>query len=49
VTESFTGRTGKSVPLSDTITGCKKIISGEMDDVDESRFYMIGTIDEANL
>ncbi|MEA3374276.1 MAG: F0F1 ATP synthase subunit beta [Campylobacterota bacterium] len=49
VTESFTGREGKSVPLSDTIAGCKKILSGEMDEIDESRFYMIGTIDEVNL
>jgi F-type H+-transporting ATPase subunit beta len=49
VTESFTGRKGKSVPLSDTIAGCEKIISGEMDDIDESRFYMIGKIDEADL
>jgi F-type H+-transporting ATPase subunit beta len=49
VTESFTGRKGKSVPLSDTISGCKKIISGEMDGIDETRFYMIGGIDEANL
>lgn len=49
VTESFTGRKGKSVELSDTISGCKKIMSGEMDEIDESRFYMIGTIDEANL
>jgi F-type H+-transporting ATPase subunit beta len=49
VTESFTGRKGKSVPLSDTIAGCKKILSGEMDEVDETRFYMIGSIDEADL
>ncbi|MFA5502284.1 MAG: F0F1 ATP synthase subunit beta [Sulfurovaceae bacterium] len=49
VTESFTGRSGKSVLLSETIHGCKKIISGELDAIDESRFYMIGTIDEAAL
>lgn len=49
VTESFTGRKGKSVELSDTIAGCKKIMTGEMDEIDESRFYMIGTIDEAYL
>jgi F-type H+-transporting ATPase subunit beta len=49
VTESFTGRVGKSVPLSDTIAGCEKILSGEMDEVDETRFYMIGSIDEADL
>jgi len=35
--------------LKDTISGCKKIISGEMDELDESLFYMIGGIDEINL
>ena len=49
VTESFTGRKGKSVPLSETIEGCEKILSGAADAVDESRFYMIGSIDEAGL
>ena len=49
VTESFTGRSGKSVLLSETIHGCKKIISGELDAIDENQFYMIGTIDEATL
>lgn len=47
VTESFTGREGKNVTLKETIAGCRKIMSGEMDELDESRFYMIGTIDEA--
>ena len=49
VTEAFTGREGKNVSLRDTISGCKKIISGEMDELDESQFYMIGAIDEINL
>ena len=49
VTEAFTGREGKNVSLKDTISGCKKIISGEMDELDESLFYMIGAIDEINL
>ncbi len=49
VTESFTGRPGRSVALADTIAGCEKILSGAMDGVDESRFYMIGGIDEADL
>jgi F-type H+-transporting ATPase subunit beta len=49
VTESFTGRQGKGVSLSDTIAGCKKILYGEMDAVDESRFYMIGTVDETDF
>ena len=49
VTESFTGRPGKSVSLSETIRGCKKIISGELDEVNENQLYMIGIIDEAAL
>jgi len=49
ITEAFTGREGKNVSLKDTIIGCKKIISGEMDEVDESLFYMIGSIDEINI
>ena len=49
ITEAFTGREGKNVSLADTINGCQKIISGEMDEVDESLFYMIGAIDEINI
>lgn len=49
ITEAFTGREGKNVSLADTISGCKKIISGEMDEADESLFYMIGAVDEINL
>ena len=49
VTEEFTGRHGKNVSLKDTINGCKKILSGEMDDIDEQSFYMIGSIDEIAL
>jgi F-type H+-transporting ATPase subunit beta len=49
VTEALSGREGKNVSLQDTIKGCKKIISGEMDEVDESLFYMIGAIDEIKI
>ncbi|WP_281951235.1 F0F1 ATP synthase subunit beta [Nitrosophilus kaiyonis] len=49
VTQEFTGRKGKNVSLKDTILGCKKILSGEMDDVDEQSFYMIGSIDEITI
>lgn len=49
ITEAFTGRAGKNVTLKETIHGCRKIISGELDDVDESLFYMIGAIDEINI
>ncbi len=45
-TEAFTGRKGKHVPLRETIRGCREIIEGKYDEVDEARFYMIGNIDE---
>lgn len=46
-TEAFTGKKGKSVPLEETIRRCKEIIEGKYDDIDETRFYMIGSVDEA--
>lgn len=47
VTEAFTGAPGRSVPLADTLAGCRAILSGACDDWRESSFYMVGTIDEA--
>jgi len=44
--EQFTGTKGKYVPLDETIEGFEKIIKGEMDDVPEQAFYMVGNIDE---
>jgi len=46
VAEQFTGIAGKYVKLEETITGFEKILSGELDDMPESAFYMKGTIDE---
>ncbi|MBE3578783.1 MAG: F0F1 ATP synthase subunit beta [Caldanaerobacter subterraneus] len=46
VAEAFTGTPGKYVPLKETIRGFKKIVEGEMDDIPEPAFYMVGTIDE---
>lgn len=46
VAETFTGIPGKYVPLKDTIEGFKKIIDGEMDDIPEAAFFMVGNIDE---
>jgi F-type H+-transporting ATPase subunit beta len=46
LTEVFTGRKGRHVPLQKTINGCGRILSGEMDDVGEDKFFMIGGIDE---
>ncbi len=46
VTEAFTGMPGRSVPVADTIAGCKAILAGECDDWDESSLYMIGNLAE---
>lgn len=47
VTEAFTGQPGRSVPIADTIAGCKAILAGECDTWQESSFYMVGTLEEA--
>lgn len=47
VTEAFTGHAGRSVPLSDTLAGCRAILDGEGDTWPESVFYMVGSLDEA--
>lgn len=47
VAEVFTGTPGKFVNLEDTIRGFKEIAEGVHDDLPESAFYMVGTIDEA--
>jgi F-type H+-transporting ATPase subunit beta len=46
VTETFTGRPGRSVPVAQTIRGCDAILSGDCDEWPESAFYMTGDIDE---
>ncbi len=47
VAEVFTGSPGKFVELADTIKGFEAIVNGEYDDLPESAFYMVGTIEEA--
>ncbi len=47
VSEKFTGIEGTYVPLSETIRGFKEIIEGKHDDLPESAFLFVGTIDEA--
>ena len=46
VAEQFTGTPGKYVPLKETIRGFKEILAGKYDDLPESAFYMVGSIDE---
>jgi F-type H+-transporting ATPase subunit beta len=47
VAEQFTGTPGQYVKLEDTIAGFDAILNGECDELPESAFYMIGTIDMA--
>ena len=47
VSEKFTGIVGTYVPLRETIRGFKEIIEGKHDDLPESAFLFVGTIDEA--
>ncbi len=49
VSEKFTGIKGTYVPISETIRGFKEIIEGMHDDLPESAFLFVGTIDEAVL
>jgi F-type H+-transporting ATPase subunit beta len=46
VTESFTGRPGRLVPLAETLDGCERILGGEFDDLPEEALYLIGGIEE---
>lgn len=47
VAEQFNGMQGKYVPIKETIRGFKEIIEGRHDDLPESAFLFVGTIDEA--
>ncbi len=47
VAEQFTGTPGKYVSISDTISGFKELIAGNVDDIPEQAFYMVGNLDEA--
>ena len=47
VAEIFTGSPGKYVSLEDTIKGFTMVLAGELDDLPEQAFYLVGNIDEA--
>ncbi|BBL85984.1 ATP synthase subunit B (chromatophore) [Paulinella micropora] len=46
VAEVFTGQSGEYVKLADTIKGFNMILSGELDDLPEASFYLVGNIDQ---
>jgi F-type H+-transporting ATPase subunit beta len=47
VTEAFTGKAGRSVPLAETLAGCRAILDGTADEWAESSLHMVGTLDDA--
>ena len=47
VTEVFTGRPGKYVPVAEAVRGFREILDGKHDALPEQAFYMVGTIEEA--
>jgi F-type H+-transporting ATPase subunit beta len=47
VAEQFTGMKGKYVPIKETVRGFKEILEGKHDNLPESAFLFVGTIDEA--
>ena len=46
VASQFTGRDGKYVSVKDTVSGFKKLVEGELDNLPEQAFYMAGGIEE---
>jgi F-type H+-transporting ATPase subunit beta len=49
VTEAFTGVSGRSVALKDTLAGCEAILEGQADDWPENALYMVGDLAEARV
>ena len=47
VAEVFTGSPGKYTSLAESIEGFNKILTGELDDLPEQSFYLVGNISEA--
>ena len=45
--EIYSGKSGRMVPLSETLRGFEEILEGRYDALPEQAFYMVGTIDEA--
>ncbi len=47
VAEQFTGLSGKSVKIADSVRGFGEILDGKHDELPEQAFYMVGAIEEA--
>jgi F-type H+-transporting ATPase subunit beta len=46
VTETFSNKKGRYVPLEKTLKGCEKILRGDFDEVELEKLYMTGAIDD---
>lgn len=46
VAQEFTGKPGKYVKIEETIKSFSRLISGELDNIPEQAFYMVGGLDE---
>jgi F-type H+/Na+-transporting ATPase subunit beta len=49
VTVAFTGKSGRTVGLEATLTGCRAVLDGEADEWAESSLYMVGDLEEARV
>jgi F-type H+/Na+-transporting ATPase subunit beta len=47
VAAQFTGLQGKYVPIKETLHGFQEILSGNLDDLPEQAFHLVGNIEEA--
>jgi len=47
VAQKFTGLAGQYVPIKETISGFKEILSGALDDLPEQAFYLVGNVEMA--
>jgi F-type H+-transporting ATPase subunit beta len=44
VAEAYTGKKGEYVAVEDTLEGCERILSGDVDRMDEKELYLIGKL-----
>jgi F-type H+-transporting ATPase subunit beta len=47
VASQFTGREGRYVPIQETVRSFRMLLAGELDDIPEQAFYMVGGIEDA--
>lgn len=47
VAEVYTGKKGEYVTIEETIEGCERILNGDLDTIPEEKFYLIGSVDQA--